>query len=92
MFSYLRRSYSGSPERPSAGQQAPQRKKNEPRLAQADAPQNPKRFVAVVVAQGLLNRIVEQIHEAAVVRLLEIMERPAQPANFATARVARNDV
>ena len=47
-------------------------------MTQANAPQNLKSFVARIRAEGLFRRIVQEIHEPAVIGLPEIVKRTAQ--------------
>src|SRR5580658_1963367 len=44
-------------------------------LSQADAPQNLPGFIAGILAERLFRGVVQQVYEAAVVSLLEIMKR-----------------
>lgn len=59
-------------------QQPPESQQDQPRLAHTDAPHQFPCFVAGIFAQRLLDRIVGQIHQAAVVGLLKFMNRAAE--------------
>src|SRR5271170_2954336 len=65
-------------QRPPARQQPAQPQQNQPRLAQTHAPQNFPRLVARIFAQRLLRRIIQQIHQLAVIILLKIVQRTPQ--------------
>src|ERR1700722_3036160 len=60
-----------------AGKQAAESEQKQARLAQGDVPENARGFVAGVLAQRAARRIVHEIDEAAVIRLLELMNRLA---------------
>ena len=59
-------------------QQSAETQQNQARLAQTHAPENFPGLIAGIFGERLLGRIVEQIHEAAVIRLLKIVERAAK--------------
>src|SRR5258708_21513159 len=58
-----------------AREQPAKSEQEQARLAERDVPQNVGGFVARVLAQRAARRSVHQIHQAAVVRLLELMNR-----------------
>src|SRR5579863_9963331 len=75
------------------GEQAAQGKQQEARLAEGNVPENSRGFVTRVLAERAACRVVHQIDEAAVIRLLELVdgfpnkqveiEFPAQRTQFA---------
>src|SRR5271155_3137599 len=59
-------------------QEPAQPQQNQSRLAQTNAPQNLPRLIARIFTQRLLRRIIQQIHQLAVIILLKIMQRTPQ--------------
>src|SRR5580704_4496043 len=60
-----------------AGEQSAQSEQEETRLAQGNVPENARGFVTRVLAERAARRVVHEIDQAAVVRLLELMNRLA---------------
>src|SRR4029077_19433824 len=60
-----------------AGEQPAKSEQQEARLAEGDVPENARSLVARVLAERAARRVVHEIDQAAVVRLLELMNRLA---------------
>jgi hypothetical protein len=60
-----------------ARQQSPKSKQKQARLAESDVPENARSLVARVLAQRLARRRIHQIHQSAIVGLLELVDGAA---------------
>src|ERR1700722_5552375 len=66
------------PRRSTAGEQSTEAHQQQTRLALANVPQNAHGVVARILSQGTPGRIIQQVDQAAIVRLLKMVQRFAQ--------------